>query len=438
VSARPVIAALGGPRADWPTVVARWATSGMISADMTHCLTADELRALVGSGMLPSIVLVDAAAAGLDRDLVGAARRTGAMVVGVHCDGTVRDWEALGCDDVIDPPSEPAAVVHLLERLGRRPRATPPEVTRAMFRRADEQGAGRLVAVTGSGGVGASTVSMLLAQGLAQQGAAVGLVDGCRRASHSLYHDIRRPTPGLQELVEAHAAADIGPAEVRRMLRPTSRGYSVLPGLRRHRDWTVLRGAAVRATLESLRRTYDWVVVDIDHDVDREATTGSFDVEDRHSVSVGCVRRAAVLLVVGTTDMQGLHRSLTLTEDLVDAGAARDALVPVLNRMRRSRVHRAAVLSTHADLRGLDAGRGGGASDHVRGEGRSPVVVPVLRRLEAAHRDVAPLPSAAAVQLARRVRALAGSTSRPTEALDTAVPLDRGSIGTHLTSQGSR
>ena len=62
------------------------------------------------------------------------------------------------------------------------------------------------------------------------------------------------------------------PHEVRGLcFSPCSgRGYDLLLGLRRHRDWTTLRPRAVAAGLDGLRRAYRQVVADVDASVEGE------------------------------------------------------------------------------------------------------------------------------------------------------------------------
>jgi hypothetical protein len=70
------------------------------------------------------------------------------------------------------------------------------------------------------------------------------------------------------------------------------RGYRLLIGLRRPSDWVSLRSQAFEAGLEGLRSTARVVVADVDPDVEGEAATGSFDVEDRNLMARATLRRS--------------------------------------------------------------------------------------------------------------------------------------------------
>src|SRR5205085_729703 len=66
---------------------------------------------------------------------------------------------------------------------------------------------GRLIAVTGPGGTGASVAAIALAQGLGSDvryGGLVLLADLALNADQAMLHDARDVVPGVQELVEAH------------------------------------------------------------------------------------------------------------------------------------------------------------------------------------------------------------------------------------------
>ncbi len=60
------------------------------------------------------------------------------------------------------------------------------------------------------------------------------------------------------------------------------RGYDLMLGLRRHRDWPVLRPRSVQAAVDSLLRAYRLVVADVDADLEGDDEVGSVDVEERN------------------------------------------------------------------------------------------------------------------------------------------------------------
>src|SRR5262245_66523313 len=88
---------------------------------------------------------------------------------------------------------------------------------------------GRLVAVTGSGGVGRSTLAMALAAGLAADPRDAGLVvlaDLALHAQQALLHDAGDVVPGVVELAEAYRGQGLGPAGVRSVgFSVAGRGY---------------------------------------------------------------------------------------------------------------------------------------------------------------------------------------------------------------------
>ena len=192
---------------------------------------------------------------------------------------------------------------------------------------ADDAGSrwrGRLVAVTGDGGAGTSTVAMALAQGLARLPGNTGsvvLADLAGCGDLAMYHDVRDVMPGLQELVEAHRSTTPSRAVVRRLLFDIDeRGYSLLLGLRRSRDWTALRPRALDAAVESLRASFRAVVADVRPEFDGEAETGSVDLEERNGPSRVAVVGADVVVVCGDASLKGIHALIRTERDVLGVG----------------------------------------------------------------------------------------------------------------------
>jgi len=162
---------------------------------------------------------------------------------------------------------------------------------------------GRLIAVTGRGGTGRSTLATALAQGLGadlRYSGTVCLADACLHGDQAVLHDARDVVPGVQELVEAHRSGNPSPERIRALTYDVPhRGYALLLGLRRHRDWTVVRPRAWEAALDGLCRSYRAVVADVDADVEGEAETGSFDIEDRNALARVAVGAADLVIAVG-------------------------------------------------------------------------------------------------------------------------------------------
>src|SRR3546814_2814274 len=94
-----------------------------------------------------------------------------------------------------------------------------------------------------------------------------------------MLHAARDVVPGVAELVEAHRSGSPGPHEVRDLTWEVgARGYRLLLGLRRHRDWTAIRPRAFDAALDGLRRGRS------------EEHTSELQSLMRHSYAVFCLK----------------------------------------------------------------------------------------------------------------------------------------------------
>jgi MinD-like ATPase involved in chromosome partitioning or flagellar assembly len=261
---------------------------------------------------------------------------------------------------------------------------------------------GRAVAVTGSGGVGRSTLAMALSAGLAADPRDHGLVvlaDLALRAQQALLHDAGDVVPGLLELVEGHRGAAPDLDEVRaHCFTVREAGYDLLLGLRRHRDWTALRSRALAVALDNLRRAYRVVVSDVDPDVEGEAQCGSVDVEDRNLLARTTLLDADLVVVVGQPGLAGFDAQLRVVRDIAELGVPGSRIVPVVNRAPRNPRARAEAAAALARL--LAATHPGVTL------ASTPVFVPERRRLDDLLRDGVPLPSQIVRPLAGAVRAL--------------------------------
>ncbi len=370
---RYVLLGLAGVRAAWFGDVARWATSATLPVDFVKVVSLEEARARLRSGRPFSALVVDSGLAALDRDLVELATGHGCAVIAADDGRAARPWRELGVHAVLPTGFGPEQLLDALRAVSR-PMARGDELglpTQPEVEAASGAWRGRVVAVTGAGGVGRSTLAMALASGLAADPRDRGLVvlaDLALHAHQALLHDVGDVVPGLLELVEAHRGAELPPDQVRALCFTLAHGgYDLLLGLRRHRDWTALRPRACDAALASLSRTFRHVVADVDADVEGDAQCGSADVEDRNTLARHTLRRADLVLAVGLPGIAGVHSHLRVMRDLLELGVDPGRVVPVVNRAPRiaaaagrgrQRAHRAA--------RRGGAGRGDGVDTGVR------------------------------------------------------------------------
>jgi hypothetical protein len=401
---RYVLLGLAGVRAGWFGDVAHWATSATLPVDFVKVVSLEEARARLLSGRPFSALLVDAGLTALDRDLVELAGTHGCAVIAADDGRAARSWRELGVHAVLPPGFGPDQLLDALRAVAR-PIARGDELLAPTEPALDPGIAawrGRLVAVTGAGGVGRSTLAIALAAGLAADPRDRGLVLLADVALHghlALLHDAGDVMPGLLELVEAHRGSELPPDEVRALtFSVAERGYDLLLGLRRHRDWTTLRPRACEAALESLTRTYRHVVADVDADVEGDDQCGSTDVEDRNTLARRTHGRADLVLAVGLPGIAGVHSHLRVVRDLIEVGVDPGRIVPVVNRAPRSPRQRAEVGSALTSLLAATLPHATLAS--------TPVFVPERRRLADAARDSVAPPAPLGRPLVGAVRGL--------------------------------
>lgn len=394
---------MGGRRAGpgasaWFSQLAHWATAGTVPVELLRCQSAEELRARLAGPRPISAALVDAAIPGLDRDLVaGGPDGCPILVVGARDDR----WARLGAAAVLEPGFDPLALLDALAATARPVVEADTVPGEPAGSGGPDEHRGRLVAVCGTGGVGASTVAAALAQGLAAGGghrclpAPVVLADLCRRADHAMLHDVRDVLVGVQELVEAHRSAIPDADDVRAHCLPVPyRGYDLLLGLRRPRAWAALRPRAVAAAVAGLRRSYGTVVADIEGDLEGEAETGSIEVEERHALARTAAQGADLVVVVGSSGLHGVHALARLVHDLAGLGVHPARILPVLNQPPKRPGPRAEAVAALAELCATPAGHPA-----------PPLHLP-RRKVEEAFRDGAPLPEALATATARAAAAV--------------------------------
>ncbi len=324
--------ALARPRAPWMAELTRWANSGAVEVDLIRCVSVDEVRARLGSLQSFSALVIDENCIGLDRDLLGAATDAGCASLVITAGIARREWLGLGADRTLNDAFARDELLSALRAIA--VPMTPPEHPLAVVDLVDlaAQPSAPLLAVSGAGGSGTSTIALALA--LALPGCA--LVDAALDASLALLVGNVDVVPGLQELVDAHRTGTPSPDEIRHTLQPCpSHRISLLPGLRRHRDWTALRPRAIDATITSLRRAFPVVVADIDNDLEGESETGSFDIADRNALARQIALVADAVVITGRPDLAGLSRMVSTVSNFLDLGVEPDRLIPVVMRLPR-------------------------------------------------------------------------------------------------------
>ena len=283
---------------------------------------------------------------------------------------------------------------------------------------------GHLVAVTGAPGAGRSTIAAALAQALAtdpRHRDLVCLADLALDAEQAMLHGSDDIVPGLVELVEGHRSGVPSIDDVRAMTWSVkARGYHLLLGLRRHRDWTTIRPRALAAALDGLRRSFRIVVADVDPDVEGEQATGSLDVEERNAIARATLTAADLVVVVGLPGLKGLHSHLRTTRAMLAHGVPDERVLPVINRSPKGPRARAELTTAFGTLLGAD---GVGMA--------SPLHVTERRHLDEVHRDGVRFPESWLAAVVSSVQAVLDRepAPEPNGSLPTLEPVRPGSLG---------
>lgn len=394
MSDRFVLLGLARVRSPWFVEVGRWCTSGSLPAQFLKCVSADEVRARLASGRVHSALLVDAHPGNLDRDLFAAATSRGCPVVLVADPALPIDLDELGVAGRLAPDFGRAALLDLLAASAQLVPDTATLHTDPTPQPSTTPWSGRMVAVCGTGGTGASTVAIAAAQALGNDPRHRGLVvlaDLALDADQALLHGTPDVVPGLPELVDAHRRGRPEPSEVQHLTFDVpDRGYRLLLGLRRHREWAALRPTALDAALLGLRRAFQVVVADIEADVEGDRECGVIEVEDRNLLARGTLAQADVVLVVAAPGMKGVHALARTVAALVEHGVDGGDIVPVVNRASRRPAARAEFTAALATL--------------VPRLGFPPIFLPERAGIDGMHRDVTRLPNALTSPIAGAVR----------------------------------
>ncbi len=397
---RFVVLGLAPARSAWFRSVGVWANSGALPAEFVRCISAEEVRARLGSGRPFSALVADAGLPAVDRDLVAAARSAGCAVLVVDDGRATRDWLELGAARVLPPSFGREELVAALASCAHPVRRGEADASDLLTRPAPVAWRGSVAALTGAGGTGVSTTAIALAQALAddvRHGGMVLLADLRLHAEHAVLHDAGDVLPCVQELVEAHRSGQPTADDVRSLaFAVPERHYHVLLGLRRARHWPAIRPQAFEAAFDSLRRAWGVVVCDIDADLEGEDDAGSIDVEERNIMARTAAAQADVVFAVGLPELKGVHSLVRVLEELIAFGTDAARIVPVINRAPRSARARAGLAAVVAELTGPFAG----------GRLMNPIHVPERGNVEADVHDGARLPSALGAPLAGAFKAL--------------------------------
>ena len=368
------------PRAAWLAEVGRWANSSMLPIEFIRCVSVDEVRSRLLSTRRHSAVLLGEDCAGVDRDIIETARDAGCVPIVVTETTTRRDWVLLGASSTLIQPVGPEQLLAVLRDhaigVERRTPASNAEIA------VETCAPGRLITVLGPGGTGTSTTAMAIASHFGADTSTkresadkrVALIDASLNGDQALLHDLGDVVPGLQELVDLHRTANPSFGDVRNHFWFTPRhGYEVLPGLRRHRDWSTLRRRSTLAALASILNAYDFVVADTDSDLEGEEQTGSIDVEDRNFLARELATNADLVVLSARGGITGLSRSLQTFRDLVELGVQTERVLLVVIGAPRSTRQRSEL--TRTTLRLFNEA----VPSHSLA---TPVMVPIRRDLE--------------------------------------------------------
>ncbi|MEO2170307.1 MAG: hypothetical protein ABGY25_01230, partial [Acidimicrobiales bacterium] len=300
-----------------------------------------------------SAVLVDHRTVGLDRELVRRASAAGCPVIVVGGADDPGRLASLGATaHMVDPPNlqdldgmlaRHATPIGRIDdlRLGLRAEDGPVGWT------------GRMVAVTGPGGTGASTVARLLAAALADDPrmySSVLLVDACLEADQAHMHGITDSQVDLQAAARAHRNGDPVDSELRALtFVPAGHRHRLLPGIRQRRDWPTIGGPSLEAALGNLRDHHLATIVDVDPYVDLAPThqpVGPTTPGEPARIVFGM---ADLVLVVGRAGSDSVRSLARVRANLADSGLPAERVMelpltssPAVGRLASRRAGRAA------------------------------------------------------------------------------------------------
>ncbi len=426
---RFVVLGVAPVRREWFRRVGRWANEATIPVEFVKCISTTEVISRLESGRPFSALLADASSSGLDRDLLDLANAVGCSPIIIDHGLVDRDWNELGARAVIPERFEASDLRALLEEVAQpigRAVSTTNETTTPEPSSAAQ---GRVVAVTGAGGLGTSTMAMALAQGMASFAAhqPLLLADMALRSNQAMFHDARDVVPGLTELIESHRLGVPNATDAASTIHSfPERGYDLLLGLRHERDWVSIAPRALSATWTTLMNRYVTTICDITGDFDGAHETGSSDIEDRNRLARMAASHADVVAVVGAPGAWGVHHLVRTMLSLSELGISAGRLVPIINHAPRNARSRSDLTAAVGDL----------LSSRISEPELvpTPIFLPTRRNLEATLRDGDPIPGSITTPLATAIAAVLDRQhvidGASPAMKDVAVPVAPGSLGT--------
>lgn len=398
---RFVVLGVAPVRREWFSQVSRWANEAALPIEFIKCISTNEVISRLESGRPFSAVLLDASATGVDRDLLDLATSVGCSPIIIDHGLVDREWGELGANAVLPETFNSADLLVTLEEhaapIGGGEEPTEDIAEDDAFPSLN----GRVIAVTGSGGVGASTVAMALIQGLSNRPGhrPTVLTDMALRSSQAMLHDTRDVVPGLLEFVESHRLGVPNPADAVGAVHSfPERGYDLLLGLRHERDWLSVPARALSASWTTLLNRYQTTICDITGDFDGLEETGSSDIEDRNRLARMAARQGDLVLVVGRPGAWGLHHLVRTILSLTEIGVDAARIVPVINQAPRNPRGKAEITTAISEL--LSARLS--AADSVA----PPVFIPYRKALDASLGTGEPMPNSITGPLISSIEAL--------------------------------
>jgi len=318
---------IAAAHAPWePDVLAALAAERMIV--LRRCVDVVDLLGAAAAGAA-DVAIVSADLDGLDAESVRALRAADVRVVAVTRTAAERErMTRLGV-----PTSESSSVIPAVEAALTTAQTSPapPRVDEATG--ADEEHAGRIVAVWGSAGApGRSTVAAALAGERAADGRRVLLCDVDPYAgtlAQSL--GILDETSGLLALARALNEGLFDARALAASLRSVPPGIEVLTGLPRPERWVELRTGVVEA-VATLGASFADVVLDCGFGLGDDGAPGPARVT---AEALSC---ADHLVVVGSAEPTGLSRLARVLVEVGERviGSSGVPMTVVVNRMRAS------------------------------------------------------------------------------------------------------